>query len=98
MLQALRSGLKALRALGINGICVDVYWGIVEGVRPREYDWSSYKQLFALIRDEGFMVQVRGAVGDGLDGRVKDVTGPGREGRGAARELRTRGALTTSVG
>ncbi|EFJ41627.1 hypothetical protein VOLCADRAFT_68093 [Volvox carteri f. nagariensis] len=56
--QALRSGLKALRALGINGICVDVYWGIVEGVRPREYDWSSYKQLLALIRDEGFMAQV----------------------------------------
>ncbi|GIL62493.1 hypothetical protein Vafri_16696 [Volvox africanus] len=56
--EALRSGLKALRALGINGICVDVYWGIVEGVRPRDYDWSSYKQLFALIRDEGFMAQV----------------------------------------
>ncbi|GFR52231.1 hypothetical protein Agub_g14684 [Astrephomene gubernaculifera] len=56
--EALRSGLKALRALGINGISVDVYWGIVEGQRPGEYDWSAYKQLFALIRDEGFMAQV----------------------------------------
>ncbi|KAG2438677.1 hypothetical protein HXX76_005224 [Chlamydomonas incerta] len=56
--EALRSGLKALRALGINGISVDVYWGIVEGAAPMEYDWSSYKQLFALIRDEGFMAQV----------------------------------------
>ncbi|GLC38086.1 hypothetical protein PLESTM_000684200 [Pleodorina starrii] len=56
--EALRSGLKALGALGINGISVDVYWGIVEGVRPGQYDWSSYKQLLALIRDEGFMAQV----------------------------------------
>ncbi len=39
MSQALRSGLKALRALGINGISVDVYWGIVEGAAPMEYDW-----------------------------------------------------------
>ncbi|KAG2495937.1 hypothetical protein HYH03_005868 [Edaphochlamys debaryana] len=55
---ALRSGLKALRALGINGVSVDVCWGLVEGGGPGVYDWSAYKQLLALIRDEGFMAQV----------------------------------------
>lgn len=56
--QALRSGLKAMHALGVNGVVVEVFWGVVEGAGPRQYDWSTYRALIDLLRDEGFMVQV----------------------------------------
>lgn len=41
-------------------MAVEVFWGIVEGAGPGKYDWSAYKQLLHLIRDEGFTAQVRG--------------------------------------
>lgn len=35
-------------------------WGAVER-RPRRYDWSGYRQLFALVRALGLKLQVCGA-------------------------------------
>jgi hypothetical protein len=46
-------------ALGVSGISVDVMWGIVEA-RPLVYNWQPYRQLFNLLCDEGFTVQVTG--------------------------------------
>ncbi|WRX14442.1 Glycoside hydrolase [Theobroma cacao] len=40
--------LKELRAAGVDGIMVDVWWGIVESKDPKQYDWSAYRSLFAL--------------------------------------------------
>lgn len=48
-----------MHALGVNGVVVELFWGVVEAQQPRQYDWSTYRQLISLLRDEGFVVQVR---------------------------------------
>jgi len=56
--EALRAGLKALKVLGVTGIAVDVFWGLVEGREPGVYNWSGYKNLLRIITDMGFKVKV----------------------------------------
>ncbi|CAH8390667.1 unnamed protein product [Eruca vesicaria subsp. sativa] len=33
----------------IDGVMVDVWWGIVESEAPKEYKWEGYKELFKMI-------------------------------------------------
>ncbi|TKY48774.1 Beta-amylase protein [Spatholobus suberectus] len=47
----LENQLKELHAAGVDGVMVDVWWGIVESKGPRQYDWSSYRTLFQLVQD-----------------------------------------------
>lgn len=54
--RAFRASLSALRSAGVEGVMVDVWWGIVEQ-KPREYMWESYKQLFELVRDSRLKIQ-----------------------------------------
>jgi hypothetical protein len=51
------AALAELRATGIRGVAVDVWWGGVER-RPRRYDWAGYRALFDLLRGLGLRVQV----------------------------------------
>jgi hypothetical protein len=44
--RALEVGLQTLRQAGVEGVMVDVWWGIVENAGPGEYDFSAYKRLF----------------------------------------------------
>ena len=62
-LQALRSGLRALKAVGVSGVSVDVHWGLVEGKEPGSYDWAAYKQLLKVIRDVGLRIKVWATAG-----------------------------------
>ena len=48
--QALDVGLRTLRKAGVEGVMVDVWWGIVEEAGPRRYDFSAYQRLFAKVR------------------------------------------------
>jgi hypothetical protein len=48
-----------MHALGVSGVVVEVFWGVVEARAPHEYDWSTYQHLVQLLQDEGFVVQVR---------------------------------------
>ncbi|XP_009776413.1 beta-amylase [Nicotiana tabacum] len=48
---------KELRAAGVDGIMVDVWWGIVEANGPRQYDWSAYRNLFQLVQKTGLKIQ-----------------------------------------
>lgn len=48
--------LQTLQDTGIRGVAVDVWWGAVER-RPRRYDWSGYRQLFAMVAALGLKVQ-----------------------------------------
>ena len=41
--------LVALRDAGVEGVMIDVWWGIVERNAPGEYDWSPYVQLMELL-------------------------------------------------
>ncbi|KAM3262924.1 hypothetical protein ACQJBY_053210 [Aegilops geniculata] len=67
----LRPQLKRLVEAGVDGVMVDVWWGLVEGKGPRAYDWSAYKQLFELVHEAGLKLkaimsfhQCGGNVGD----------------------------------
>lgn len=50
--KALEVGLRTLKRAGVEGVMVDVWWGIVEGRAPGEYDFSAYRRLFHKARDQ----------------------------------------------
>lgn len=63
--------LKELKAADVDGVMVDVWWGIVEANGPKQYNWSSYRKLFGLAQRCGLRIlaimsfhQCGGNVGD----------------------------------
>eukprot|EP00963_Diacronema_lutheri_P014241 scaffold2858_cov659-Pavlova_lutheri.AAC.212 len=54
--KALEVAMKALRAAGVRGVMVDVWWGLVEA-RSRTYRWEAYAELFAMAERVGLTVQ-----------------------------------------
>nr|O22585.1 RecName: Full=Beta-amylase; AltName: Full=1,4-alpha-D-glucan maltohydrolase [Medicago sativa]AAD04188.1 beta-amylase [Medicago sativa] len=53
----LKEQLVQLRAAGVDGVMIDVWWGIIEQKGPKEYDWSAYKSLFQLVQKCGLKLQ-----------------------------------------
>ncbi|KAL9297609.1 hypothetical protein ACSQ67_023505 [Phaseolus vulgaris] len=53
----LKEQLLKLRATEIDGVMVDVWWGIVELKGPKQYDWSAYRSLFKLVQECGLKLQ-----------------------------------------
>lgn len=39
--QALNAGMRALRSAGVQGVMVDLWWGIVEAEGPEKYNWGA---------------------------------------------------------
>jgi beta-amylase len=54
----LQAQLKLLKSSNVDGIMVDVWWGIVQRSDAFSYDWSAYGQLFQLCQQIGLKVQV----------------------------------------
>ncbi|VAH29292.1 unnamed protein product [Triticum turgidum subsp. durum] len=52
-----RAQLKKLTEAGVDGVMIDVWWGLVEGKGPKAYDWSAYKQVFDLVHEAGLKLQ-----------------------------------------
>lgn len=48
--KALEVGLQTLKQAGVEGVMVDVWWGIVENAAPGQYDFSAYKRLFHKVQ------------------------------------------------
>jgi beta-amylase len=48
--EALDEALDGLRAFGVEGVMVDVWWGLVQHGGENEYDFSAYKTLFEKVR------------------------------------------------
>lgn len=46
-----------LRAAGVDGVMVDVWWGIIELKGPKQYDWRAYRSLFQLVQECGLTLQ-----------------------------------------
>lgn len=40
--------LRALAAAGVEGVAVEIWWGLVERNEPRVYDWRGYRELFVM--------------------------------------------------
>ncbi|KAL3509639.1 hypothetical protein ACH5RR_029040 [Cinchona calisaya] len=55
--QKLEKQLRELRAAGVDGIMVDVWWGIVESMGPKQYEWSAYRNLFQLVQKYKLKIQ-----------------------------------------
>ena len=58
--EALRNQLQVLKSVGVDGVMVDCWWGIVEAHSPQVYNWSSYKKLFQIVRVLNLKLQVSG--------------------------------------
>ncbi|KAG9457575.1 hypothetical protein H6P81_002083 [Aristolochia fimbriata] len=56
--KAIAAGLKALKLLGVQGVEVPVWWGIVEKEAQGEYDWSAYLTLVEMIRGAGLKLRI----------------------------------------
>jgi beta-amylase len=55
--EGLRARLRRLRGAGVDGVMVDVWWGIVEGAGPALYEWRAYRELFRVVQAEGLKLQ-----------------------------------------
>ena len=53
--QALQVGLQMLRKGGVEGVMIDVWWGIVEHAGPKQYLFSAYQ--FTTAAQAGLKIQ-----------------------------------------
>jgi len=56
--KGLERDLKALKNIGVDGVMVDCWWGLVERNDPQKYNWSGYRDLFSLVRELKLKLQV----------------------------------------
>jgi len=55
--RALNASLQALRSAGVEGVMMDVWWGLVEREAPGQYNWSGYRELLEMVKKHGLKVQ-----------------------------------------
>lgn len=55
--KAMEVGLEMLSRAGVDGVMIDVWWGIAEHAEPRRYDFSAYRKLFEQVASKGLKVQ-----------------------------------------
>ncbi|MCO5564804.1 hypothetical protein L7F22_018472 [Adiantum nelumboides] len=55
--RAMDASLLALKSAGVEGIMMDVWWGIVEREGPCQYNWDGYRELIAMVKKHGLKVQ-----------------------------------------
>eukprot|EP00899_Mesostigma_viride_P000180 jgi/Mesvir1/10162/Mv18042-RA.1 len=55
--KALTVALQTLKAIGVNGIMVDVWWGIAERDGPKQYDFRAYRNIMHIVKNTGLKFQ-----------------------------------------
>ncbi|KAK3187736.1 hypothetical protein Dsin_027297 [Dipteronia sinensis] len=55
--KAMDASLRALKSAGVEGIMVDVWWGLVERDQPGHYNWGGYNELLEMAKRHGLKVQ-----------------------------------------
>ncbi|CAL4933710.1 unnamed protein product [Urochloa decumbens] len=55
--KAVQASLSALKSAGVEGIMVDVWWGIAESEGPGAYNFAGYAELMEMARKAGLKVQ-----------------------------------------
>ncbi len=55
--KAMEVGLEMLSRAGVDGVMIDVWWGIAEHAGPGQYDFSAYRKLFEQVASKGLKVQ-----------------------------------------
>lgn len=47
--QAFESDLQTAKKMGLDGISVDIWWGLVEGTGDQQFDWRYYHKMVNLL-------------------------------------------------
>jgi hypothetical protein len=55
--EGLKYQLLELHRTGVDGVMVDVWWGIVEKKGPKLYNWTGYDELVDLVASSGLKLQ-----------------------------------------
>lgn len=55
--KAMNASLQALKCAGVEGLMVDVWWGLVERDAPGVYNWGGYTELLEMAKRHGLKVQ-----------------------------------------
>ncbi|CAI9117976.1 OLC1v1019472C2 [Oldenlandia corymbosa var. corymbosa] len=55
--KAMNASLQALKSAGVEGIMMDVWWGLVERDEPGKYNWGGYTELLEMAKKHGLKVQ-----------------------------------------
>jgi len=55
--RAVQASLAALKSAGVEGVMVDVWWGIAESDGPGRYNFAGYTELMEMARKTGLKVQ-----------------------------------------
>lgn len=55
--KAMNASLQALKSAGVEGVMLDVWWGLVERDGPGEYNFGGYAELLEMCRRHGLKVQ-----------------------------------------
>ncbi|OMO95291.1 Glycoside hydrolase, family 14B, plant [Corchorus olitorius] len=55
--KAMNASLHALKSAGVEGIMIDVWWGLVEREAPGAYNWGGYAELLEMAKKHGLKVQ-----------------------------------------
>jgi beta-amylase len=55
--KAMNASLQALKSAGVEGIMMDVWWGLVERDAPGTYNWGGYTELIEMAKRHGLKVQ-----------------------------------------
>lgn len=56
--RAMNASLMALKSAGVEGVMVDVWWGLVEKDGPLKYNWEGYTELIKMVQKHGLKLQV----------------------------------------
>ncbi|KAF7837876.1 inactive beta-amylase 9 [Senna tora] len=56
--RAISAGLKALKLLGVEGVELPIWWGIVEKESMGNYDWSGYLAIAEMVQKAGLKLHV----------------------------------------
>ncbi|KAG6407534.1 hypothetical protein SASPL_130526 [Salvia splendens] len=56
--RAMLASLMALKTSGVEGVMVDVWWGLVEKDGPQKYNWEGYAELMNMVKKVGLKLQV----------------------------------------
>ncbi|KAE8711827.1 Beta-amylase [Hibiscus syriacus] len=55
--KAMNASLQALKSAGVEGIMIDVWWGLVEREERGAYNWGGYAELLEMAKKHGLKVQ-----------------------------------------
>ncbi|TXG75681.1 hypothetical protein E1A91_1Z026600v1 [Gossypium mustelinum] len=55
--KAMNASLHALKSAGVEGIMIDVWWGLVEREATGAYNWGGYAELLEMAKKHGLKVQ-----------------------------------------